>query len=801
MDLQFLCDQAIALHRQGDGAQAELLYRQVLDRDPANFTANYFFGAMRYQQGQSADALELVTTALEANPAAADAHTMQGLCLQALGNPEQALASYDRALAIQPNNIEALVNRGAALRSSGKFTEALANYDRALATQPDNIAALVNRGTALQELRRFDEALVSFDKALAIKPDFAAAFNYRGTCLRALDRLHEALDSFDKALAIQPAYFDALHNRGNVLRDMGRLDEALASYNKVIALSPGSARVFLGRGGVLRDLGNLAEALTSYDQAVIADPGYTEAYVDRGIVLRAMGRSTEAVADYDRAIALDPGEAVIHFNRAGVLVDLGRLKEAIASYDRALAIQPDFAYARGDLFNARMQAGDWRDFAEQTTVINAGVRAGERIVLPFVYQAISESPADLQACSIIYAKDRHPPARELLAKSRPRSGKIRIGYVCGEFREHATGYLMAGLFEMHDRNRFEIMAFDNGWNDESPTRRRLEAGFDGFVDIANLSDQAAADRIAAEKIDILVNLNGYCGLGRMSVFARRPAPVQVNYMGFQGTLGAEYMDYILADRFIIPESERRYYSEQVVYLPGSYWVNDNYRPLAVTSPDRASQSLAGAAFVYCNFNQSYKLTPSVFAVWMQILAAAPGSVLWLLESNPDFAENMKQEAARHGVAPNRLVFAKPVPLEQHLARIGLADLFLDTLPYNAHTTAADSLRAGVPLLTCRGTAFAGRVATSLLHAIGLPELVTENWEDYRALALKLSRDPVLLRAMREKLAHNRSHAPLFDTDRFRRHIEVAYTTMLEISGGGENPRSFAVAAETGNSGT
>ena len=798
MDLQFLCDQATALHRQGDVAQAERLYRQVLDRDPANFIANYFFGVMRFQQGQNEDALRLVTIALQANPAAADAHTVQGLCLQNLQNLEQALASYDRALAIQPDNIEALINRGAVLRSSGKFASALASYDRALAIQPDNIAALLNRGNTLLELRRFGEALVGFGKVLAIKPDYAAALHCRGVCLQALNRLPGALESFDKALAIQPAYFEALHNRGDVLHDLGRLEDALASYDKAIALSPGSAKILHGRGCVLRDLGNLTAALASYDQAIIADSRYVDAFMDRGNVLRAAGRSAEAVTDYDQAIALDPGKAAIHFNRAGVLVELGRLNEAIACYDRALAIQPDFPYARGDLFHARSLAGDWRDFAGQAAALSAGVRAGEKIVLPFVFQAISESPADLQACSVIYAKDRFPSCGALSPNTRLRTAKIRIGYVCGEFREHATGYLMAGLFERHDRDRFDILAFDNGWDDKSPTRKRLEAAFDGFVDIASMTDQAVAQKIAAENIDILVNLNGYCGLGRMGAFARRPSPVQVNYLAFPATLGADYIDYILADRFVIPESESQYYSEQVAYLPDSYQINDTYRAPAAARPDRASQSLPDSAFVYCNFNQSYKLTPQVFAVWMQILAAAPGSVLWLLEINPDFAENMKQEALRHGVAPDRLVFAKPVPLEQHLARIGLADLFLDTLPYNAHTTGSDSLRAGVPLLTCRGTTFAGRVATSLLHAIGLPELITENWEDYRRLAVKLAHDPALLRIMRDKLAHNRSRAPLFDTDRFRRHIEVAYTTMLEIHRSGENPRSFAVTAETGN---
>jgi predicted O-linked N-acetylglucosamine transferase (SPINDLY family) len=781
---------------------------------------------MRFQQGRYAEALILLTKAMETNPAAADVHIMQGLCLQALRKPAQALASYDRALVIQPDNGAALVNRGTILRSTGNLSEALASYDRALAIDPAFVDALANRGavlrdlgrpqdalasfetvlslqpsatawfnraTALQDLRRLDEALEGYDKALAIRPDFATALFSRGTCLLTMHRQQEALASFDKALTVQPAYFDALYQRANLLRDMERLDEALEDFGKALALAPRAPNVLHGRGSVLRGLRRLPEALESYDQALLADSRRAETHLDRGNVLRDMGKPAEALETYDRAIALDPESAVAHFNRAGLLLDLGRLKEAILAYQRTLEIEPDFPYARGELFNAQLHAGDWADFKERARVIDAGVRAGKKVALPFTYQTISDTPADLQACSSIYAKTLYPGVDGVSYMPRKRTEKIRIGYVCGEFREHATGYLMAGLFERHDRDKFEIFAFDNGWNDNSPIRKRLESAFGGFITVAALSDHDSVRAIVAREIDILVDLNGYCGLGRTGVFARRPAPVQVNYLGFQGTLGTDHMDYILADRFIIPEEERQLYNERVVYLPGSYWVNDEYQSLDMTGMDRADHGLPGDAFVFCNFNQSYKISPPVFALWMRILMACPDSVLWLLETNSTFAEKIRNEAAAHGIAPDRLIFAEPIARDAHLARIGLADLFLDTLPYNAHTTAADALRAGVPLLTCRGTSFAGRVATSLLHAVGLPELVTENLEEYRALALRLAHDPSLLRALRDKLSHNRSHAALFDTDRFRRHLEAAYATMMEINRSGEKPRSFAVA--------
>jgi predicted O-linked N-acetylglucosamine transferase (SPINDLY family) len=351
---------------------------------------------------------------------------------------------------------------------------------------------------------------------------------------------------------------------------------------------------------------------------------------------------------------------------------------------------------------------------------------------------------------------------------------------------------MAGVYEHHDRERFEVIAIDNGAPDGSPMRRRLEAAFDRIIPIAKVSDNVAAASVRAAEIDILVNLNGYFGTPRMGLFARRASPIQINYLGFPATLGAPCMDYILADPIVIPESERQYYTEAVAWLPGSYQANDCRRAIADTKSARAEQGLPDDAFVFCNFNQSYKLTPDIFAVWLRLLARVEGSVLWLLDGGPLFQGNLRQVAQRHGVAGERLVFAAPLPLAQHLARLGVADLFLDTLPYNAHTTASDSLWAGVPLLTCRGTSFPGRVATSLLMAAGLPELVTETLADYETLALRLATDAPALSVLKQKLAANRATCALFDTARFCRHIEAAYIEMFKRWQAGEAPRSFAV---------
>jgi len=374
-----------------------------------------------------------------------------------------------------------------------------------------------------------------------------------------------------------------------------------------------------------------------------------------------------------------------------------------------------------------------------------------------------------------------------------RAGKIRIGYLCGEFRAQATAYLAAGLFEAHDRDRFDIVAIDNTLDDDSAMRRRLLSAFgNGRIDISGDSDAQAAARIAAADIDILVNLNGYFGRMRMGVCACRPAPLQVNYLGFPSTLGAPYVDYILADRVVIPEGEEEFYAEKVVRLPHSYQINDNKRAIASVRPARDAMGLPPDGIVFCHFNYSYKITPPTFSSWMRILQTVRGSVLWLLESDPLFAGNMRREAAARGVDPARLVFAPQLAVDEHLARLTSADLFLDSLPYNAHTTASDALWAGLPLLTCRGSAFAGRVAASLLRAVGLDELIAENTADFEAMAIRLARDPVLLGSLRAQLADSRATAALFDTGRTTRALECAFQTMFDYWQAGKKPQSFAV---------
>jgi predicted O-linked N-acetylglucosamine transferase (SPINDLY family) len=613
--------------------------------------------------------------------------------------------------------------------------------------------------------------------------------------LHNLKRYEAALDSYEQALRLRPNSVEALTSRGATLREIKRHHDALDTIDQVLAIEPGHSLAHCYRGIALGDLKRYEDALASFDRSLALQPDLVEAYEHRGNILRWLRRYNEALTSYGQGLATNPEHLTILNNRANLLVYMARADEAAADYSRLVALAPDYAFAQGHLMQTLRACCDWRNLNALSSVINEGVRQGKKSIEPFLFLGVSTSPDLLQRCARIYSEEKFPPATRKLFSGKPRhNDKIRLGYVAGEFRHHATSILVAELFEKHDTSRFELFAFDNGWDDGSDIRKRLENAFTTIVDISRLSDLDAATRINTMEMDILIDLNGHVGLKRTGIFSYRPAPIQVNWLGFPGTMGVDYMDYIIGDTIVIPAGHEAYYSEKVVRLPDTYQVNDSKRVIAGRAPTRAEAKLPDSGFVFCCFNNNYKITPEVFDIWMHLLRRVERSVLWLLEDNPAASRNLRTEASARGVAPERLVFAPRLTLPDHLARHRLADLFLDTLPYNAHTTASDALWAGLPLLTCMGTTFAGRVSGSLLHAVGLPELVTESLADYESLALKLAATPALLADMRTRLASNRSTCPLFDTDRFTRQIESAYVTMHDRWLRGETPASFTAGS-------
>ncbi|MGE5540330.1 MAG: tetratricopeptide repeat protein [Gemmatimonas sp.] len=793
-DLAQLLRQAVEAHQRGQLLAAEDLYRKVLKADPRNFDAQHLSGVLEAQRGNPAAAVERIQRAIKLNGANAAAHLNLGNALRDLGRPDDALASYDRALALNPRYPQALVNRGNALATLGRHVDAVVSFDRALALQV-NPDALMNRGLALQALGRNDDAIESFRRALATAPRNADGEFHLGNALAAAKRYDEALAAYDRAVGIRPDHADTHNNRGNALLELGRTAEAIVAFDRALAVRTDAAETHYNRANALAALNRLEDAIAGYRRAIELRPEYAAAYNNLGAALTKFANPDQAIAAYDAALAIQPGYVEALYNKASALSAMKRPEEAIECFAAVRAAEPDRPFLAGNLLHTRLQACDWSTYEQDLAEVVAGVRSGAPTDLPFPFLSISDSPADSQRCARTYASATYRPfPPPLWTGERYDHDRIRIAYLSADFFEHATSYLMAELFESHDRSRFEITAISFGRTTPDRMRARLMNAFDRFVDAHAMSDAEVARQIRDLEIDIAVHAEGYTQDCRPGVLPYRPAPIQVSYLAYPGTMGlGEALDYIIADPIVVPAEHHAFYDEKVVWLPGCYQVNDSKRAIAGDPPSRAEAGLPESGFVFCCFNNNHKILPSVFDVWMRLLRAVDGSVLWLLEDNAAVIRNLRGEAAARGVAPERLVFAPRTQLDRHLARHRLADLFIDTLPYNAHTTASDALWAGLPVLTCLGTAFPGRVAASLLAAIGLPELVTTNLADYEALALRLARDPTEVSALKARLAANREVKPLFDTQRFRRHIEQAYLTMYERQRRGDPPDAFAVA--------
>jgi predicted O-linked N-acetylglucosamine transferase (SPINDLY family) len=640
---------------------------------------------------------------------------------------------------------------------------------------------------------RLDEAERHFRQVLRKEPRHLASLNILAIVLTTLKRYAEAEPCLQAALKLNATSDATFYNYGIVLKALGRSDEALQRFTQALEINPGNAETWNNRGIALHDLGDHTAAVADFDRAISLDPAYPAAFFNKSRSLGELKRYDEALAACGRALEIKPDFAEAWYGRGFVFAQLRRPTEAAGAYEKALSINPQIPLLKGNLLHQKMLACDWSGTGRLIAEIESDLVSGRLSAEPFGWQGVATSEPSLQRCAQLYCANRFPA--DFKAAAAPRSGindKIRIGYLSGEFRQQATSLLLVGVLEQHDTERFEIYAIDNGWDDRSETRRRIDAAVHRVIGIRELSDPVAAAAIRDAGIDILVNLNGYFGDARNRVFARRPAAIQVNYLGFPGTLGASYIDYIIADRFVLPAAHRPFYSEKVVTLPNCYQANDRDKAIAPRNFSRADCGLPDEAVVFCCFNNAYKITPDVFDGWMHILRHVDGSVLWLLEDSAEAVANLTREAAARDVDADRLVFAPRLPLPEHLARHRCADLFLDTLPYGAHTTASDALWAGLPVVTQLGETFAGRVGASLLTNLHMPELVTATREDYVRLAIELATHPDRRTAIRRKLADNRLTTPLFDTRLLTGHIEAAYAAMVERHKAGLPPDHIVV---------
>ena len=760
VDLSQTFQQAAVLHGQGRLSEAGKLYEIVLKTDRDHFAALCRFGVLRMQQGDFEDAVRL----------------------------------FRRAVRQDRRSAEAQQNLASAFTGLERWDEAVRCYEKALAIKPDFPEAHNNLGHTLQRLGRFAEAIDAFEKAIALKPDYAEARNNLGNALHVLDRSREAIVQYESAIAIHPSYAEAYWNLGNALRAVDRAEEAVVQYEKALAIRPDYAEADNSLGNALRILGRHEAAITRFEKAIAKRADYVEPRLNLAQVLSEFERFDGAIKQYDAVLAADRSNTEALSGRGRALAGLKRHREAVASFEEALASDPGHAVALSGLLRSAAEACDWAITTRRIPELTAHANRGG-LVEPLDLLVYSDEASLHLAAAESFARHVAPvrPA-PMWTATVWQNRRIRIGYLASGFYEHPTARLSAELIEIHDRSRFEVLGFSTGPDDKSDMRARLMRGFDNFVDVRPQTDEEAARLINEMQVDILVDRSGYTANARPGIFMHRPAPIQVNYIGYPGTLGSCCYDYVIADPTVLPFDQQQFYAENIVHLPESYLVNDTQRFTLTDSITREQAGLPERGFVFCCFNLSSKITPQMFDIWMRLLHQTDGSVLWLLRTHPETTENLAREATLRGVDPARIIYADRMKLDKHLARHRLADLFLDTLPYNAHTTANDALLAGLPVLTCLGNAFAGRVAASLLVAIGLPELVTRSLEEYEACALRLANEPARLADLRDRLLRNKLTHPLFNGHQYRRQLEKAFVTMWEIWQRRERPRNFSIVA-------
>lgn len=785
--LERIYQDAVAAFQARRLQDAEHLFKQFLKREPKHFGALSLLTSILLIMNRYAEAEPFASQAVRINGNSHSATYNHGLILKRLGKPELALKEFERALRLNPKDHETWNNRGIVFNDLKKFNSAISDFNEAISLNGKYAEAYCNKGNSLFALGQYEDSLSAFTVARELQSEIAEPWVGCGNVLHQLKKYNEAIAAYDKACALQPTLITGWLGRGNTLFEQRQYSASLTSFDRALAIDPASRSAWVGRANALQLLQMHIEAIAAYQKALALDPTIAEACLGQGNILRTLGRHEEALTAYNRAIELNSNYAEAWASVGNVHADQGHYSEAERAQDRAFALNADLPELLGNRLFTKMNLCNWKDFDADCERIISEVNQNKNCTAPFAMLSIPTSASTQLHYAKTWAKAKMPVLSEKLRKGDIRQHeKIRIAYVSGDFREHPVSYLLAGVFEKHNRNRFEVLAISLRPG-AGAVRSRLERSFDEFISVENQTDEQVAELIRQREIDILIDLMGYTAHSRPGIFAQRPAPIQIALLGYPGTTGTRWIDYLVADRILVPPQDQNQFSEKMIYLPNGPMPSDDlHRRISDTKPDRADLGLPENGFVFCCFNNNYKINPRVLDGWATILKAVEGSVLWLSGSNETTINNLRNEAMARGIDYNRLIFAPRVAsTADHLARHRAADLFLDTLPYNAHTTASDALWAGLPVLTQIGKTYAGRVGASLLTAIGLPELITSNQDEFERFAISLAASPSSLAEIKEKLAKNILLKDLFNTQAYTRHLESSYAAVYERYKAGE----------------
>ena len=807
---------ALGHMKAGELAEAEELYKQVLSKFPKNKKAIQGYQKLKagnngheaididppqgdvqvlidlYNQGQFEKVLSKAQIMINLFPKSVDLYNIQGSANLGLYRYNEASKCYIHGLKIQPNHAELQNNLGWVFQTIGELEKATIAYDKAIKIQPKYAEAYNNRGTCLNLLRDFTQAIKSFQNAVAINPDYAVAYFNMGNAFLAEKKENAAIKSYKAAIKINPDFAEAHRNIGNIQTNQGEFALAIESLMKALQIKPDIAGFYYDLGIAFTKFSKLDSAVESYLKAIKINPNYFEAHHNLGNVLKDKGEFDAAIERYRLALQISPNSADAFYNLGLALECKQDLSSAIKSYDTAAQLRLNYGEALAASLYLRAKVCDWRRLSQDKDLLKALGTKNQHID-PFALLPLEDNPVRHRLRSETYAFYKYPK-KQIPQYPRPlkRPAVLRIGYFSTNFTQHPVMYLLAKILKIHNRNKFKVYAYSLGFSNKGEMRQKIIYAVDIFKDVKGKSDNDVAIIAQHDKIDIAIDLDGYTENTGSGIFSYRAAPVQISYLGYPGTMGADFIDYIIADQNLIPNESQKYYSEKPIYMPHHYQGQDNTLPISEKTPSRSDLGLSDNAFVFCAINNTYKITPSEFNIWMRLLQRVDGSVLWLFESNKWAKANLLKEANARGVESERLVFAQRVSHENYLAQFRQADLFMDTFTYNAGATASNALWAGLPVLTKLGKGYTARMAGSLLASIGLPELITTRETEYEELAFKLATNPEQLASIKQKLAANRLSKPLFNTELFTKHLEDGYQKAYQQYFDGKEPEAIYV---------
>ena len=770
-------------------------YKKAISINPSYYKAHYNLGGVFQELGKLQASIESFEKALYIKPDYAEANNNIGSVFKEIGQFDNALKSFEKAIEIKPDYFEAHYNLGQTFQDLNNLEAAITSYKKVLIIKPNFAELHNNLGVIYHGIGEIDSALGHLKKAVKISPEFAEAFHNLGNTYKELNQPDKSLDCYKNAIALNINYAEPHYASGNILQDLGQFDKAVKSYQMTLTIEPDKAYAHYELGNISHDLGQFDESIESYEKALSIDPENDQFNNGIGIVLNKTGQFEKALKFYKKSISINPKYAEAYFNLGNLLLDLNQLDDAVLNYEQAINLKSGIDRNFGNLFHTKMHLCSWDNFSNDLEVLNNKINNNNnnKTIDPFALSALIDDGKIQLKNAKIFAKEKIPRG-DVWSKINHYSNhkKIRIGYFSADFREHPVSYLSSKIYQLHDRSQFEIYAFSFGPDTQDEMNLRIKSGVDKFYDVQLMSHNEIAILSKSLEVDIAIDLGGFTANNRLEIFAINVAPIQINYLGYPGTMGADFYDYIVADETVIPVDQKNNYSENIIYLPSCYMPQDNSKIISDKLLKRQDYNLPDEGFVFCSFNNSFKITPKEFDIWMRLLTKVDGSVLWLFKTNQSSENNLKTEAKKRGIEPNRLIFANTLNVAEHLARLKLADLFLDTFNFNAHTTASDALWVGLPVLTKMGKGFAARVASSLLTSLEVPELITTSEKDYEALALDLATSPEKLALIKKKLAEKRTTAPLFDTKTYTRNLEKGYAQVFERYASGLPPAEIKV---------